>query len=918
MADMGRLVEVVARRTGSGYLIADRLVLTSFHLFRPALGQALDVAATIRIEAEVGDHPDPALANRPARLIWPLDDLGIDLDFALLVLGQRHDIADNDALTWMPLGNSGRLEVNALGYPDTAKLNARGIRDTREISGWVMLGDQHRRLKQGGMFDIRMSDEDTPVGKSPIAWPGMSGAAVLAGASLVGIVRIAGDEGDRHVLRALPVARMFEREDVLEAVRREGVALPPRKTTGSRVPRQLPRDIDGFVGRADVIDQVEGIVLPGTVGREALPVAAGGPKVICISGMGGVGKSALAIHIAHRIADVAPDGQLYADFQSTGSGPSVGEILANFVNALGCDQPMPDSVEGRASLFRSVTVDRRLLMVIDNAQGAKDVRSLLPSGPDVVVLVTSRRKLTELPGATLLDLEVLDDEEALVLLRGLLGDGRRLELDADARDYAAIAQACGRLPLALRIAGGTLASKRNWSAADYARRLASENKRLSALKLGDLELRGSFALSVAELPRDAAQRFALLGCVASSRIAIVTAALVWGQSLEDARDGLDALCDVQLLQAYGRADTDERWIGARAYELHDLLRLFAAEQLALTATREAIDQATAQATLGADVVGRWNVANLGPLFKIERWPTHTTGALSAIRRILRTTGLLEQEFNDFLVRSVAAVHALMASESLESSDRLLTAMHLGRLSRLHARIPSLSDQELEHLKAAEAAAQRDDLSEAEGPMSLLLQTLNPNDSTRTNLKLLTGLIKLAEDLATQVFEARQAALELIQEHRYADALETLLRVEAAFEESQDLASRLDLTTFTETGSVLMRDDPKPTYFFNALKAISYAGTGQFDACRSSIDKAESVLAGKEDAVPSTVLFSTRLNILMGFLYAIVAMEERREVHEAHALGLKASRLRNEWGVEHKVAAILDTYVNDLQKESEGG
>lgn len=167
-----------------------------------------------------------------------------------------------------------------------------------------------------------------------------------------------------------------------------------------------------------------------------------------------------------------------------------------------------------------------------------------------------------------------------MLLRGLLGAPRQPELDADPKDHVAIAQACGRLPPALRTAGGTLASKRNWRAADHARRLASETKRLSAPKLGDLEVRSCFALSVAELPPDDARRFALLGCAASSRIAVVTAALVWGQSLEDASDGLDALRDAQLLQTFRPGDTDENWIGARAYDLHDLLRLFASEQLA--------------------------------------------------------------------------------------------------------------------------------------------------------------------------------------------------------------------------------------------------------------------------------------------------------------------------------------------------
>jgi hypothetical protein len=273
-------------------------------------------------------------------------------------------------------------------------------------------------------------------------------------------------------------------------------------------PRQLPTDIATFTGRSAEVDQL------------LASVGAAGPVVIsAIGGMGGIGKSALAIHVAHRLADRFPDGQLYVNLQgSTASLPPMEplEVLGRFLRSLGVDaRQIPSQVDEAAARFRSLVADRRLLVVLDNARDAGQVAPLLPGSPGGAVLVTSRRVLASLDGARFLHLDVLSRGEAVALLGRLAGQRR---VAAEPRAAEDVALRCGRFPLALRVAAARLAARPAWPVRALADRLADERRRLDELELADLGIRASLELSLLELSaspdpvdRAAAAAFPLLG-----------------------------------------------------------------------------------------------------------------------------------------------------------------------------------------------------------------------------------------------------------------------------------------------------------------------------------------------------------------------------------------------------------------------
>jgi hypothetical protein len=203
---------------------------------------------------------------------------------------------------------------------------------------------------------------------------------------------------------------------------------------GPLVPRQLPVDVDGFTGREAALAALEGL-LDG--GGERVVVAA-------VAGTAGVGKSALAVHAAHRLAGRFPDGQLYVNLQgaSAGLAPLAPlEVLGRFLRALGADPAaVPTEVEEAAASWRSQVAGRRVLVVLDDAADAAQVRPLLPAGAGCGVLVTSRRALTSLHGAHHLPLDVLDPAEAQALLARLAGPGR---VAAEPQAAAELAEWCG-------------------------------------------------------------------------------------------------------------------------------------------------------------------------------------------------------------------------------------------------------------------------------------------------------------------------------------------------------------------------------------------------------------------------------------------------------------------------------------------
>jgi hypothetical protein len=305
----------------------------------------------------------------------------------------------------------------------------------------------------------------------------------------------------------------------------------------------------------------------------------GPPSIVVVVGPPGVGKSALAVHCAHAVRAGYPGGQLYLDLGGTEYAPAdPGELLAEALRALGVGEAgLPCTVHERSALYRSLLAERPMLVLLDDAAGAAQVRPLLP-GNGCAVIVTSRRRITELPGALQLELDVLSPEEAEEFLGRIVGSER---LGREREAASAILRACGYLPLAVRIAGARLAGRPRWSLGVLRQRLEDETGRLGELRAGDLEVRVSFDRSYRLLPDDAALAFRALGLLGPQSLPgwVVDAVL----DRHRADDVTDVLVDVNLLQLVG---TDP--IGQPRYRLHDLVRCNAREKAGGAPERHAL------------------------------------------------------------------------------------------------------------------------------------------------------------------------------------------------------------------------------------------------------------------------------------------------------------------------------------------
>jgi len=333
------------------------------------------------------------------------------------------------------------------------------------------------------------------------------------------------------------------------------------------VPAQLPPDTGDFTGRDEQVRLLSGLLRAEPAGDRP-----GAVVISAVAGMGGIGKTALAVHVAHRLRDRFPDGQLFANLQGTASPLRSSEVLARFLRDLGVpDVAIPAGEAERAARFRTLLAGRRVLVALDDARDAGQVRPLLPGTAGCGVIVTSRNTLPGLPGSALLDLEVLDQAEARELFRVIVGPERAA---AEPEATASVLASCGGLPLAIRIAASRLASRPGWTIAHLAGRLADENARLAELTAGDLAVRASFAVSYDTLPApagsgdpDPARVFRLLGLSTGRVLSLPAIAVLAGGPAPAVAMALDILTDAHLIQS----PAPDR------YRLHDLLRSYAAE-----------------------------------------------------------------------------------------------------------------------------------------------------------------------------------------------------------------------------------------------------------------------------------------------------------------------------------------------------
>ncbi|WP_043183229.1 AfsR/SARP family transcriptional regulator [Streptomyces sp. NRRL F-5123] len=337
---------------------------------------------------------------------------------------------------------------------------------------------------------------------------------------------------------------------------------------------QLPADAGLFTGRDAEVARLTALLRPGAAPGGDAPGRA--PRPVVVSGMGGVGKTALTVHVAHLLHADYPDGQLYADLRGFGPGGrrSPRDLLVRFLSDLGVrEESLPGDMDDCAALFRTVLAHRRMLLVLDNARDAAQVLPLLPGSGGCAVVVTSRHTLTDLPAAVLLPLAPLTSADQEVLLAALCGSERVLE---EPEAAAEILARCGGLPLALSVVGGRLASRPGWPLSLLARRLSSGTGRLPELTVGSLDVEATIGMSYvamrdSDLPpeRAVARAFRLLGVWPEHEVTPHSAAALLALPVRDTARLLDQLTDVHLLQS----PAPER------YGMHDLLGEYAAERL---------------------------------------------------------------------------------------------------------------------------------------------------------------------------------------------------------------------------------------------------------------------------------------------------------------------------------------------------
>ncbi|MEV5952209.1 tetratricopeptide repeat protein [Streptomyces sp. NPDC051987] len=374
------------------------------------------------------------------------------------------------------------------------------------------------------------------------------------------------------------------------------------------VPRELPRDIADFTGRGPELAELDALLR--TRDRSTGPLVA-------ISGRGGLGKTTLAVRAAQRVAADFPDGQLFTNLRGYDTTPAEpAEVLGSFLRSLGTDpHAIPDAQQDREHLLRTLTAERRLLIVLDNAGGPGQVRPLLPGGADCAVVVTSRVPLNSIEGAHPVVLGRLQPGEAVELLGRVAG----VDLVADDPQAAErLVALCGHLPLAVRIAGARLAERPDLGLAALAERLADERHRLDHLEIGDLDVRSTFMISYRGLPDEQQRAFRLLGRFPGPDFAAWSLAALMGVTPREAERHLDALVAAQLLDPIRPDGT-----GTPRYRFHDLLRALAGEQPEPDADQAAGRLLGAYLALAAEAEDRFQP---GELRKTGAHPRHETHA----------------------------------------------------------------------------------------------------------------------------------------------------------------------------------------------------------------------------------------------------------------------------------------------------
>jgi DNA-binding SARP family transcriptional activator len=501
----------------------------------------------------------------------------------------------------------------------------------------------------------------------------------------------------------------------------------PMPSAGSAsVPAQLPADVRAFTGRTDELVVLDRLLASPNGDDASLPPATA-VTIAVLSGTAGVGKSALAVRWAHRVAAAFPDGQLYVNLRGYDAEQPVAaaDALAWFLTALGVRGPdIPLEIDEWAGRYRSALAGRRMLVLLDNASSVEQVRPLLPGTGSCLVLITSRDSLpgmVAVHGAERLNLDLLPLPDAVGLLRRLIG----ARVDREPAAAAELAAACARLPLALRIAAELAAARTDVSLTELVAELADHQRRLDLFDAGGdprAEVRAVFRWSYQHLPADAARAFRLLGVHPGVSVNVDAAAALTGTDTGEARRLLGLLARASLIQAGG---------GGR-YGMHDLLRAYAAELAVAHDPAPARDAALTglfdhylagsveamaalyPASAGSDAARNWieaerpNLAAACTFGAAQGWHRHAIALAETLFRYLDAGGPVAEA----VTVTSSAVTAAGAIGDRNAQARALT--NLGRLHRRQGRLDRAAETYRQALdlyaglgdRAAEAGALR--------------------------------------------------------------------------------------------------------------------------------------------------------------------------------------------------------------------
>ncbi|MBR7829514.1 helix-turn-helix domain-containing protein [Actinospica sp. MGRD01-02] len=344
--------------------------------------------------------------------------------------------------------------------------------------------------------------------------------------------------------------------------------LRPEPGTGvdGRVDAGMVAGMDAGTARRNELPRVPAHLVGRELEAAALRETLLGSRLACIDGMGGVGKTALALHVAHGLVSQFPDGQLYLDLHGYTDGREpVGadEALAILLRAVGVmSHDFPRGTEEAAARWRGEIASRRVLLVIDNAVDAAQVAPLLPGSGGSATIVVSRHRLVEIEAAHALSLDTLSDDAARELFAKAVGDDRPLR---EAEATTSVVRSCGALPLALKIAGGRLRRRPMWTVTALADRLSERDQRAAELTAGNVSVDAVFAMSCRHVPAAQQAMLRVLAGLPIGRFDPYVAAAAADLPAAVARSQLDSLVDAHLLQ--------EQQV--EVYTLHDLVAAFA-------------------------------------------------------------------------------------------------------------------------------------------------------------------------------------------------------------------------------------------------------------------------------------------------------------------------------------------------------